>query len=1534
MEYINKLQFLHHPGVFATVEEAKAYVYEQIEAQALIVKYGEPLVLAYGSSEEPNILLGIGSKEEETGVFFIDSSSHEALIEQVENIIKSCGFDEKGIIKEFETACISDNTNLFDAIESLAAQHTANVLSVSDTNSVHLKLEESSEGKNLSAELNVPQTIVIGRQIVDNQIVVNRAGVSSYVDLEYQSDDNKLILQTNTNKKEIDLGNPIEKGEYDVETETIILTLCNGNQVSIDCEELIGEWMIQNEPTSAVVLKKQNVKYDQADVRENKHADVLSADVKIAPRLTHNHNILQKDNNGNLFVDGLGDNITVTVQGKPTTLQEVVNQGGVASTSDGNIIYSRADGLFAKVDLSYDKETNTLYLTKSLNDEEHRSETTEIKLNDNSIFGNKLQVTYDKTTEELVVVYYSLSGERQELRIPVSDLFDEWDVDNEEATITLVKTRDIPGVSTLKANVNVAPKELVPNNILEEYHSTGFHGLAVVGEASKIAYKDSNVKEALEDLEDKQGKLTDALDKEIERATTADNDASSKIEVLSSSTSELSSQVTELKEQVESQEGQTETLANDIINLTEDLQQEISRSVNADNEIRSGLQNLNNKMDYEIERVDKQIETESARLEHLISDNSKEIENLSDHLDAEIERATTKENAIESELTEVSTKVNAVETKLETEITRVEHLIDDAEEHIDNVANDVAGAKVLITDNTLKINELSAKTASLTADVAQEVARATAKENELKDTLDQLLEDVEAALEDNNNEHKELRQAIANNVLSVKDDNVVSLNLSDNIAGGKMLSGKINLNADTNNILEIEQDGLKASVSLTYSEATNELVFDTSALQEPQRIQLVGVSVIDTIVYDSLTETLVLTYHVSGTVEPVVKEVKIPVSAFFKPLIADNTNKTATAILGVNESGNQTISVNVNIADALPDNLLKKVSQGDGNALYVDGSEIKVVKAKTEELEESLNTLAEVVETKQNQLTAGDNIVIEDDIISAIIPDVDTHYNASWVLTDGGSTRVGYKEFKKISATTDIEEGKEYLFVVEKELADSTISGSVSSDMDNSYIRCQSGLTIEDSTVTSAMTAQYQFRSFMFEKAPNNVDGWYPIFSEKYLSSTGLKSLRPNAEKSEAVEFRFKNVDEKGLVTIDVTTPSGSSNGKLLYNVSSPRFLNYGASSSTLVHCCVYKETKQEIVPVEQYEELRDAITGQSKIVSYQTATETYAFKSHYDYDSGLITLVAPISKNILCTVTITPQLEITKTFTELASNESVDIAIAEAKGDIYEYVNNTFVDKSNLISIDNQRLYADTAGVDLSIAKINNSSVLNNSNNYTTVVSATSGVTLTKATTGNTISGKRDSASENFFYLKSTGFGVSGVNKAIQDAIATIPTATQHPQVLTFCDDMSKVSDTILTPTEYYFTPDGKIRKYDADLTVLEEMDPIQTVIYCERLSNLQYRWNGSEMVLISNYIFVPFLSFQELTNTPSFFFKLGKLYTAKLDMESQRPVIHTTQVPFENALYYDLISKDVYRWDGTNMVSIHGNIDLTAGDYEGTPD
>ena len=497
MEFVNRLQFVHCETLFATREEAKSYV-EKVHNITRPALYAEPLVLKYGDESNPNIILAIGSVGKGTAdmsnkTFFIDlayvndklveiedlASANKEDIEFIKtiltNIKNSCGFTEEGkYIKSFNE--ILKNANSLSEADEILAQYVQALekrltLMTKETNTVVFTLEKSENGMVLSSDVKLAENIIVENNLIQPNILIETEnGLFTNVDLDYATVNNSLKLSINGNTKEIALPEHVnvEKGVYAPDTEELILTMNNGSEVRIAMGELIREWTVQESETP-IVLTLEEVTSEDLAHGAKRWQDVLKADVRISNDEHAPFNILKKDEDGrSLRVDGLASNIKYQIGSENyLTVQEAIDN----------------------INIEYDTATNKLTFT--LGNKEVKS----MPLNSVQLLD---EIRYDANIESIIIIYKDIYNQTQKISIPVSDLINEWEIDNANRTVTLIKARNIQGMDILTADVNVTDKG-VNNNILEVLNNK----LYVNGNAENIKYGSTNVKESIASLESK-----------------------------------------------------------------------------------------------------------------------------------------------------------------------------------------------------------------------------------------------------------------------------------------------------------------------------------------------------------------------------------------------------------------------------------------------------------------------------------------------------------------------------------------------------------------------------------------------------------------------------------------------------------------------------------------------------------------------------------------------------------------------------------------------------------------------------------------------------------------------------------------------------------------------------------------------------------------------------------------------------------------------------------------------------------------------
>lgn len=183
------------------------------------------------------------------------------------------------------------------------------------------------------------------------------------------------------------------------------------------------------------------------------------------------------------------DNLTLTkVSNSPDDGYKLSGKVNISSLN-GNII-NQTGALFASVDIQYNSAQNILTLVTSNNEPKN------IQLSVGSIIKS---ITYDSENKQLVIVYINNEQGEQTIYVPVSDLYNEWIVeDRDESVIKLTKVKGEAGEpDVLKADLKLATPE--SGNLLQNTNGN----LYASNKALDIKLSDhvgTNVEAAIVDL--------------------------------------------------------------------------------------------------------------------------------------------------------------------------------------------------------------------------------------------------------------------------------------------------------------------------------------------------------------------------------------------------------------------------------------------------------------------------------------------------------------------------------------------------------------------------------------------------------------------------------------------------------------------------------------------------------------------------------------------------------------------------------------------------------------------------------------------------------------------------------------------------------------------------------------------------------------------------------------------------------------------------------------------------------------------------
>lgn len=597
---------------------------------------------------------------------------------------------------------------------------------------------------------------------------------------------------------------------------------------------------------SAVNISVSSDKTVALELTESPEGKMLSADVKLYEDDSVN-NIIKKSANGQyIYVDGKAKNIEyIDKYGKYSdgaytemTIQDALDNGigGIAQT-ESNIINMKLNGLHASVDVSYDKPTNTLVFKRT--NTEGEVITTSYELAQMQIAE---QISYDSTTNELVIYYTTGSSEIKVLRIPLTEVFKEFTVDNTNNTVTLdYNYEDIVGSNVLQANVNVST---LNDNILENQN----HALYVKGTADNIRY---NANESV-------GSILDTL------LAPSDTEGSVRNLVANAQT----------------------TLQGEVDSLQEALSQEEASRVSSENVLTQKVSELSANTNSSISSLNTSIESAVTELNHSISDLSEELEDAKDELSSSISTVNSK---IDQEQAARIGGDNALDTRLSQVESDVE----------------VLNGNALIQGSVDYKVRRGVETATVYTDGALESAKnytdnAISEVNSSIDFIDERLTDRMDTLSSSLNDIDNRVTVAEEDIRNLKDRQVTfastsTVEINDNAGdSSRRIDANVKISPmsfeGTSNLIKVDDDfGLFAGVNLEYDSQFNQLTFSSTGINGRKVFQLQSVSTIQSITYDNTTNELVIEYKTS---DGSIHYERVNAASLFNGIIGSSADQT------------------------------------------------------------------------------------------------------------------------------------------------------------------------------------------------------------------------------------------------------------------------------------------------------------------------------------------------------------------------------------------------------------------------------------------------------------------------------------------------------------------------------------------------------------------------------------------------------------------------------------------------------------------
>lgn len=321
----HSLQILHHEEVFSTREAALSYITDYYKPFSLDA---EPLMVKYGDTRNPNVILAFGTSNAPAGSFYAidmtkanekideiagaietDKEELEYISEILNGVVTATGLTvddnkiENKVSYDVDTRdeVIGTALSIAEAVDLLSKYtqktFTENKLSVDDTDSIRLIYEVNENGgKILKAEIKVSTNGDTDELDFNNNIVgIKNDGIYAASHLAYDELRHELIFTTSGYKngrfQDDAIVERVNLGEHtklvvDNENHSVKLAItdsADGNTKTISADVKISSVddniLELKDDKLAVIGRANNIKYAGTTVASelNKHKDTLSA---------------------------------------------------------------------------------------------------------------------------------------------------------------------------------------------------------------------------------------------------------------------------------------------------------------------------------------------------------------------------------------------------------------------------------------------------------------------------------------------------------------------------------------------------------------------------------------------------------------------------------------------------------------------------------------------------------------------------------------------------------------------------------------------------------------------------------------------------------------------------------------------------------------------------------------------------------------------------------------------------------------------------------------------------------------------------------------------------------------------------------------------------------------------------------------------------------------------------------------------------------------------------------------------------------
>ena len=995
MNTINRLQLRHHTPIFETREAAIEYIYSQIrfadEGLAFEDKsygfslLGEPTVLLYKNVTEAD-----PTGENDPHLIFVIGSATNDGTQYNDN--RFCIIDIDKTEKEIE--------DLWEELEKAIKSLT---IFTRDTNTLKLYSEKTEDGTIISGDVVVATSQIFDDARKPNIILSTDDGLFTYVNMEYDKDNDLLTFTVNGDTKQWLINNNyLVAGWYSKKDESLHLKCKDETEIVVSLENLIDEWGVEGEASNTpIVLTKEDVGYGDDSLHNHVEPwqDVLKADVRLADR---RYNILKKTSDGRyLYVDGLANNIIFFKDGEEMTVQEALTDATKGVSNDStNIIYEKADGYYSTATLKYLNKENKLVFTTS--NVTGGTSVEEIKLNSVEAFK---KIVYDPLTETLIIMYVDGNGDIQECDVPIGEMMQdwEWDIVNDGHNVKLHKQRVVGGNDKVSADVAIYED---PDNILVDKN----HELFVKGAADNIRYgRNGNVSDELDKLNandaDINAKLTETSGKvdtlrtefnaEVNRATSEEQRIEGKLDTEISRSTEKDAEHDSKISTIEQTIGDGFTI---------DGHETVTYKFN---ELSAKTNTISAKTD----TIDANLGLLSAKTEAEIVRANSEEQRIEKKFDDELGDGFNIRNTVRDEFNREKAERVGEDTRLQADIASLSDRMNEAESDIDSLENALAAEISRAEGEEQRIEEkldreISRSTTeddNIWKSLRAEVARSTEKDNEHDG---QIAEEIQRA---KNKEHELHDEIVAESISRASGYTELDTKISSEITRAtnaeSSLTDAINNEASRAATKEAE---LVARVRLDYNAASNQLILEKAngSGTTYDTVKLNAGSLIDAITYDSTTKELVIRWH--STDDPQTpRETRVNVEDLFNPWLPNNpsvnsavelTLTRGTGPLGEDQLSSKVLITDDHDGDGKPDQGSDNVIEIRNNGLYVNGSAISGAVETAECAKNELRAVEKAVIGHIIAQECGSGYTYEPNNLAAYISTATSFNNADFIL--------------------------------------------------------------------------------------------------------------------------------------------------------------------------------------------------------------------------------------------------------------------------------------------------------------------------------------------------------------------------------------------------------------------------------------------------------------------------------------------------------------------------------------------------------